>query len=260
MIGIMRILIFSVLAMIMASCKSTSPLEQQASDFRSTRESTVEKIIGDKDKCGPSSILSCLDAVGGYACFDRCAVEPDVLFCDQELLNTCVKNSGGDVCYRKFCGKKVSTGAFKPKSDSKNLALFPKNGIGFEFYDLLQYARPRTIERILELTNRVFRKSGYPVYVGDMSNSSGGNSGRHAGHYDGIEVDIAVMGNTPKLFCSTYRDACYNRDAMRILIKEILNMGGTSSLYFNDPVLLNEFSQLSYVGGHDDHLHVNWHN
>lgn len=256
----MKLLHLAMLIGLLTSCKSASQLEEVTSTPRSTRESPVEKTIGQTGQCSPASILGCLDAQGGYACFDRCAVKLDGLYCNMDKFEPCRDKSGGDACYKKFCGGKPSSGAFEPKSTSTALARLPKIGVGFEFYDVLQHAKPKTLERIMELSNRVFRKSGYPVYVGDMSNSSGGNSGRHAGHYDGVEVDIAVMGNTPKQFCGTFRDSCYNRAAMRVLIKEIVSMGGATSMYFNDPVLLQEFNQLSYVGGHDDHLHVNWHN
>jgi hypothetical protein len=117
---------------------------------------------------------------------------------------------------------------------------------------------------MLELANRHFRKTGYPIYIGDISNGSGGNTDyngrpRHAGHIGGTEVDIGMTGNTPGVFCGRYTDSCYKRSQMRALIKEIIAMGGTTNMYFNDPVILNEFpAYVSYSSGHDDHIHVSW--
>jgi hypothetical protein len=67
------------------------------------------------------------------------------------------------------------------------------------------------------------------------------------------------MGNTPGVFCGTYQDACYKRDAMRMLIQEIMTMGGAHSMLFNDPVLLREYPNLSPSNSsHDNHIHVRW--
>jgi len=137
--------------------------------------------------------------------------------------------------------------------------LLPTSGIGFETYDQLRFGTPKTIARIKELANRVFRKSGYPVFIGDISDHNGGNGGVHEEHLGGVDVDIAVMGNTPGVFCGTYQDACYKRDAMRMLIQEIMTMGGAHSMLFNDPVLLREYPNLSPSNrSHDNHIHVRW--
>ena len=138
----------------------------------------------------------------------------------------------------------------------------PAQGYGYETFDVesMRYGQPKTIARIKELAIRVYNKTGHKLYVGDLSNSGGGNSGRHAGHYNGIEVDIAIMGNTPTVSCYTIWEGCYLRSAQVALVNEILNMGGSTGMLFNDHAVQSRFP--GFVGsayGHDNHLHVNWH-
>ncbi len=251
--------------LIVQACTPLVAPREQSSEQSSeglTRTTSIERILGNnaKDpKCTPGIILACLDSNAGRTCFDRCDVETDRLFCNEQLLAKCKANKGNNSCYNKYCGEPATSGAFRPKSGSSSLIELPKSGIGYETYDQLRFGTPKTIERIKELANRVFRKSGYPVFIGDISDRNGGNGGVHAEHIGGVDVDIAVMGNTPGVFCGTYKDSCYSRPAMRKLIQEITAMGGAPRMLFNDPVLLGEFSHLSPSdASHDNHIHIRW--
>ena len=254
---------FNVLLILTAltSCTPIAATREQTEE-KMTRSTSVESILGSNatnPKCSPGNILSCLDSNGGKTCFERCDVGTDRLFCNEEQLTKCKAQNGGNSCYNKYCGEPVTSGIFKPKLGSSGLTELPKSGIGYETYDKLRYGTPKTIERIKELSNRVFRKSGYPIFVGYISDRSGGNGGVHAEHKGGVDVDVAVMGNTPGVFCGTYHDSCYSRSAMRMLIKEIRTMGGAESMLFNDPVLLGEFSFLKPSdSSHDNHINIRW--
>ena len=132
-------------------------------------------------------------------------------------------------------------------------------GVGYDFYDPLKTGTFKTILRLKELAKRVYRRTGFPIYIGDLSNKWGGNSGLHSGHYGGKEVDIAVMGNSPDQWVSYYYHAEYNRQASEVLIEELKAMGGVRFIYFNDPVLIQKypgFVRRAY--GHDDHYHIYW--
>lgn len=150
---------------------------------------------------------------------------------------------------------------FNPKN-APGLMAFPKAGPGFETYhgSAMSYGQPKTIARIKELAKRVFAKTGLKLYVGDLSNRSGGNNGLHAGHYDGLEVDVAIMGNTASIWCSYFTDGCYNRRAQIAMIDEVIAMGGATSVYFLDPQVKSRFPQfVRQIQGHKDHVHINWH-
>lgn len=221
----------------------------------------VDNNKDDAPQCTVKDISSCTDARGGYTCFSRCGFKPSENFCAMEALDKCLDNKGGSSCYQRHCNSKVHSGPFNP-SNRSGLMLLPAQGYGYETYDVesMRYGQPKTIARIKELAVRVYNKTGLKIFVGDISNSAAGNSGRHAGHYGGIEVDIAVMGNTPTKNCYTIWDACYVRSAQMVLVSEILNMGGSTSMLFNDYSVQRRFSgSVGSASGHDNHLHVNWH-
>jgi hypothetical protein len=213
-------------------------------------------------KCTVKDISDCTDARGGLSCFSRCGFKPSENFCAMEPLEKCLNSKGGTTCYQKHCSSEVHSGPFNPSNGSGGLVKLPASGYGYETFDVesMRYGQPKMVARIKELAIRVYNKTGYKLYVGDLSNASGGNSGRHAGHYDGLEVDIAIMGNTPTVSCYTIWEGCYLRSAQAALIGEILNMGGSTGMLFNDSSVQSKYP--GFVGsasGHDNHLHVNWH-
>lgn len=222
----------------------------------------VMVVDNDAPRCTVKDISSCTDAKGGLSCFTRCGFKPSENFCAMESLNKCLDNKGGSSCYDKHCGSEVHSGPFQASNGAGGLVKLPAQGYGYETFDVesMRYGQPKTVARIKELAVRVYNKTGYKIFVGDLSNSAGGNSGRHAGHYDGIEVDIAIMGNTPTVTCYTIWEGCYLRSAQMALVNEILNMGGATSMLFNDAAIINRYpSMVGSASGHDNHLHVNWH-
>jgi hypothetical protein len=212
-------------------------------------------------KCTVKDINDCTSASGGLTCFSRCGFQPSNKFCSMEALDKCLDSKGGGGCYKKHCGDSVHSGPFTPPS-GEGLMLLPERGYGYETFDVpsMRYGKPRTIARVKELATRVYNKTGYKIFVGDLSNSAGGNGGRHAGHYDGVEVDIAVMGNTPTVSCYNIWEQCYLRSASVTMVQEILQMGGSTSILFNDSAVQAKFPGfVSNARGHDNHYHVNWH-
>lgn len=213
------------------------------------------------NKCTVKDINDCTSAAGGLTCFDRCGFKPSDKFCNMKQLDDCLDAKGGTTCYKKHCGAFVHSGPYTPPGGS-GLTKLPAEGYGFQTYDVewMRYGKPKTIARVKELAIRVYNKTGMKIFVGDLSNSGGGNGGRHAGHYDGLEVDIAVMGNTPTVNCYTIWEGCYLRNASIALINEIRSMGGAKGVYFNDATVRARFPGfVTPAGGHDNHYHVNWH-
>jgi hypothetical protein len=158
----------------------------------------------------------------------------------------------------------ASSGRFTPNCSSRSVTVrVSANGNGVRTYGdgALGYGTCATIERINELARRMVAKTGFPIFVGDVSAYGGGNLGRHKTHVYGDDMDIATMGNTDRTECYNYNTPCYNRAASRALIQEIIAMGGVTGICFNDPAILSEFpGVVRYCAGHENHYHVEWHN
>lgn len=248
-----RILTFlCIAASLLASCT-----EQEK-----PRSSASLMLVDDAPaKCTVKDISDCTNSAGGLSCFTRCGFQPSDKFCRMDTLDKCLDAKGGNSCYVKHCNASVHSGPFTPPS-GEGLVKLPQQGYGYETFDVeyMRYGKPKTIARVKELAIRVYNKTGTKIYVGDLSNSGGGNGGRHSGHYDGVEVDIALMGNTPTVNCYTIWEGCYLRSASIVLINEIIKMGGATGVLFNDAAVQSKFPGfVSYAGGHDNHYHVNWH-
>lgn len=264
-------IISALFLMNLISCKSmnTYPTYEERSQVKARKDAPIEIVIKTKqgDKCSTSQIFECLEAKKGKTCLSECRVTSKY-FCEKTRLKKCLDADGGEnACHAKYChgggnGEFMSLALLKERKLNPNsLAELenPDDGVGYGFYDPLKTGTNRTLVRIQELARRVFRRSGYPMYIGDLSNKSGGNSGRHAGHIGGKEFDVGVMGNTPATFVGKYNHKGYNRNASRIMIEEAIKMGGLRFVYFNDPVLIKEFpGKVRWAAGHADHYHFYW--
>lgn len=271
--------ILSLIFFSLSSCKSPNAYEASESNSRVSslnkqQTQLLEKVLKAKqgETCSTQGIFNCIknDKRGPY-CYSQCGVDSKY-FCPQTAVDICIKNDGGsNACHAKYCkgggdGEFLAEEIIKSKGlDPDGLMLFPRpaeGGVGYEFYapDYMKYGTRKTIARVQELAKRLFRKTGHILYIGDLSNANGGNSGRHGGHYDGKEVDFGVIGNSPANFVSDYdRNKYYDRHATRVLIKELKLMGGVKNIFFNDPVLINEFPGfVQRASGHYNHIHVNW--
>ena len=263
---------------IVTSCKSNQNFylaDEDRSVLSGNDESKyIEAVLNTKQgaKCSTQGIFNCMkNQKLGALCYSQCSVSSKY-FCNEASLNSCIEGEGGsNACHAKYCegggdGEFMSLALLKERKVNPNaLAKFPKpraGGIGYQFYDpdSMKYGTNRTIVRVQELAKRLFRKTGNILYIGDLSNRNGGNSGRHAGHIGGKEVDFAVIGNSPKNKVYDYRDSPhYDRHATRVLFKEMLSMGGGRKIFFNDSVLIKEFSGfVFYARKHYDHIHVFW--
>lgn len=258
---------------VISSCK-TAMLEPEAESRTSAlgnKNAGIEKVIKTPQgqTCSTTKIFACLRNKGGKTCLSSCDVTTKY-FCEKSRLKACISAEAGEAaCYAKYCdgggeGEFMSLALLKSRGlnpNALNRLERPDDGAGYGFYDpdYMKFGTNRTLVRLQELAKRTFRKSGQLIYIGDLSNSGGGNSGRHSGHIGGKEFDLGVIGNTPAIFVGRYDHQGYDRDATRIMIREAFKMGGLRLIYFNDPVLQREFpGKVKNAGGHADHLHFYW--
>jgi hypothetical protein len=190
------------------------------------------------------------------------------LYCEQSTLKSCIAGGGGDAgCHKKACDG-GGTGYYNVNTDLArqglngdsylNMGKRTTTGIGYVMWADLTYAKARTVLRLKELAKRVYRRTGFPLYITDLSKNGGGWNAAHATHEHGDDIDIGIMGNTPTKIVSYYDQAGHNLNASKVLIEEALNMGGVQGIYFNDARIYKYNSNVSYVPGHRDHMHINW--
>ena len=272
-------LILSLIFFSLSSCKSPNAYEASESNSRVSslneqQTQLLEKVLKAKqgETCSTQGIFNCIkNNKRGAFCYSQCDVGSKY-FCPQTAVEICIKNDGGsNACHAKYCkgggeGEFLAEEIIKSQGlDPDELMLFPRpaeGGIGYEFYApyYMKYGTRKTIARVQELAKRLFRKTGHILYIGDLSNASRSKTWRHYGHLSGKEVDFAIIGNSPANFVSDYdRNKYYDRHATRVLIKELKLMGGVKNIFFNDPVLINEFPGfVQRASGHYNHIHVNW--
>ena len=240
--------------------------------------SQIEKVIATPaiEDCSTARIFDCLKNSGGKACLRNCSVNEN-LFCSVKTLNSCLKHRGGSgLCYAKSCD-----GGGEGKLDVTSLPgggwrKMPTQGIGYIFYirnSNHMWATAKTVARMEELAKRVFRKTGYPLLLGDFSKKGGGYFPPHKSHRDGRDVDIAVMGNTTKVSILDYRHSKHYFKSTEhsdengplslgqyltlVLVEEAKAIGGFEGILYQDPRLYKFGHSINWPG-HKNHIHIDW--
>lgn len=102
----------------------------------------------------------------------------------------------------------------------------------------------------------------------DVALPSGGNHPDHESHETGIDIDIPLPRNDNGGCAGspgwgggiTVSNGAYDRDAMREILRRVIDTGASTRRWLNDTVLQGEMhngvSLCSPQGGHDNHLHV----
>jgi hypothetical protein len=93
----------------------------------------------------------------------------------------------------------------------------------------------------------------YEVAFGDMFHPLEWKE--HKSHKTGLCIDIRPVRNDGKRGGLTYNDSSYSYSATQKLIS-LSKKAGASSIYFNDPKIINSISGVSYMGGHNNHIHL----
>lgn len=94
-----------------------------------------------------------------------------------------------------------------------------------------------------------------PIVLNDTSLATGGDTKDHAGHETGLAVDTKLPRLDGTAGGITWRDALYDREAMRAQLQAWWKQPGVEIIYFNDPELIAE-GLCHRSAGHDNHAHV----
>jgi len=115
-----------------------------------------------------------------------------------------------------------------------------------------QYAHPQMLSFIFLLENRWSMIDERKIGIGNISLANGVAFPPHAGHRDGLEMDVRALRKDGKNVPVRYTDPKYDREATQKLVDMIWQTGLVKRVYFNDAKL----SKVQHRDGHDDHLHV----
>lgn len=103
-------------------------------------------------------------------------------------------------------------------------------------------------------THRNANPSATPLVINNVSLPVGGDTPTHAGHETGLMCDVLLARKDGDFGGITFRDAIYDRQAMRAIIHSIRRQKLVRAVFFNDPTLIAE-RLCSFVAGHDNHVH-----
>ncbi len=97
--------------------------------------------------------------------------------------------------------------------------------------------------------------SAPPITINDASKPRGGFTPIHQGHQAGLSCDVRLPHKSGLVGGGiTYKDARYDRTAMRAVIKAFRKQRLAIRVFFNDPQLVKE-RLCQAVSGHDNHAH-----
>lgn len=95
------------------------------------------------------------------------------------------------------------------------------------------------------------------IQTNDLSKPKGGVTPVHATHQTGLSCDLRLPRKDGQAGGITFRDAQFDRDAMRAMLKAIHDQDKYKirRIFFNDPSLIAE-GLCKYAPGHDNHVHI----
>ena len=151
--------------------------------------------------------------------------------------------------------KKITTGDNKAVNTQ-----LPGKGTGYVAYNSgsNRWGTKRTIASIQAVGKEWAKKGWGLLSIGDISRKGGGKMSGHASHQKGVDYDIRPIRTDGKAEPVTIYSSKYSRSRTRALIKVILATGNVKMIFFNDPVLIQEFPKVHHWAGHDNHLHVRY--
>jgi peptidoglycan hydrolase-like protein with peptidoglycan-binding domain len=159
-------------------------------------------------------------------------------------------------------GARRPTDAESPPTTSGTVSTqLPRSGPGYYSYGEAthQYGLPETI-RAIQAIGAAWQQAnprGPRIGVGHLSLRGGGQTPHHAGHQQGLEVDLRPVSGDGREEPTTFRSPGYSR----ALTQQLVDLIHTNtvlpvrSILFNDP----QVRGVTYWAGHDNHLHVRFH-
>jgi penicillin-insensitive murein DD-endopeptidase len=116
-----------------------------------------------------------------------------------------------------------------------------------------QWGQPRTMEVIGAVADRLAMGDAYtPFGVGNISLQAAGPFKGHAGHQDGLGLDVRPARADGAELPVSYQEKQYDRAATQRLIDAFRATGQVDKIYFND----SRIQGVQPWAGHDNHFHV----
>ena len=138
----------------------------------------------------------------------------------------------------------------------------PETGTGYKTYEIpaRRFGTEKMIHTLQEIGRQWDAKGWGPIGIGCIGLNGGGvcHTAHGRSHQAGKDVDIRPIRTDGTGDSVTIFQNAYSRERTRELIKIILAAGDVRLIYFNDEVLINEFSKVEPYADHNDHLHVSF--
>lgn len=120
-----------------------------------------------------------------------------------------------------------------------------------------QYGDPRTMQVITSVAGQLANgPERTPFGVGNINLEGGGFFKGHAGHRDGLSIDVRPVRTDKKEEPVDFRHSKYDRAATQRLVDAILASGEVEMVYFNDPGIKGVTPDKAGDRTHDNHLHI----
>lgn len=119
-----------------------------------------------------------------------------------------------------------------------------------------QWGDPRAMQVITSVAGQLSNgKEETPFGVGNISLEGGGRFKGHAGHRDGLSIDIRPVRTDKREDRVDFRDPKYDPEGTQRLV-DALRAAGVKTIYFNGPGIKGVTPDKPGVGTHDNHLHA----
>lgn len=139
--------------------------------------------------------------------------------------------------------------------------LLPAAGNGFQTYNREQggkdqYGRKHVIEALILLGEKWHAlHDDCPVQYGDISRKGGGHFPPHAGHRNGIDVDIRPFRKDKHMLPENCNNGTYSRSLTQEFVGLVRLHFPQVTIFFNDTQLVKA-GLTAHASGHDNHLHI----
>lgn len=116
--------------------------------------------------------------------------------------------------------------------------------------DKRRWGKPECIKALMLVAREWNRwyKGKYKIRIGDISNPTGSHFPPHKTHKDGLRVDITT---SPNICHISWKDQKITLELAKLFVRF-----GAWRIFYNDPYVIRNVSEMSKLVQHDDHFHV----
>lgn len=133
--------------------------------------------------------------------------------------------------------------------------LLPAAGAGYYTYGPVdhRYGQAHVVAAITAFASRWAEEHpSWLIGIGDLSRRGGGDTPRHSGHENGLNIDLRPMRSDGRHEPVTIYQAAYSHERTGALAGALRAMREMELILFNDRAITG----VKWWAGHDNHLHL----